>query len=363
MHPLKKLYSKYTQYCVKKDILQRKNYLLSKLVTSPKNIIDCMPKAIGSQFQGEWALYSCSMFAQALYNISEMYPETRDDSRCIIHKLIVEVLSTDIKSYDIERWHGEDPLDSLDQNTGIKHMSYRSHLAWMICNYKLTGGDSEFDLLLNKICDSFVKGINNSPAMNLPTYSDMCVYLPDMLVTVVALHLYNKLFKGTFEDTERKWIAKAKSNMIDKKTGLLHSVMSYSGESLSPVRGSYSALNTYYLSLVDAPFAKEQYVLLKKNFLSKKIITGCKEYLQSTNEFISFDVDAGPIILGLSPSGTAFLIGCATAFGDLHLRKKLLTTANMAGITVVHNNKRHYMLSKIALVGEAIVLAMKTSKI
>ena len=351
---------RYMQYHIKKDILQRKNYLVSKLVTSPKNIIDCMPKIIGSQFQGEWALYSCSMFAQALCNIAKMYPETREHNKCIIHELIIEVLSEDMKRYDIEKWDMEDPIESLKHNTEIRHLSYRSHLAWMICNYKLVGGDCEFDSLLHEICSTFAKGISSSPAMNLPTYSDMCVYLPDMLVAIVALHFYNKIFKGKFVTTENNWLYKAKHDMIDRKTGLLYSVMSYEGRGLGAVRGSYSALNTYYLSLIDYFFAKKQYSCLKKSFLSTGIITGCKEYLQDTRKLITFDVDAGPIILGLSPSGTAFLTGCATAFGDFYLRKKLLVTANLAGISVSHNNKKHYLLSMVAPVGEAIMLAMKT---
>lgn len=48
----------------KEDILERRNYLVDKLVTSPREVLDEMPVGIGTQFQGEWALYSCSMFRQ-----------------------------------------------------------------------------------------------------------------------------------------------------------------------------------------------------------------------------------------------------------------------------------------------------------
>lgn len=137
--------------------------------------------------------------------------------------------------------------------------------------------------------------------------------------------------------------------------------MSYNGLLSFDVRGSYSSLNTYYLALVDKQFAKQQYKNLKKNFLIKRIFTGCKEFTYNTNKFITFDVDAGPIVLEMSPSGTAFLIGSATIFQDHSLRKKLLTTANIIGLSFSHKNKKHYLLSNIALVGEAIALAMKTS--
>ena len=64
----------------KNDIIERKNYLVDKLVTSPQNVLNEMPSAIGAQFQGEWALYSCSMLSAAYVNLSNLYPETKEEN-------------------------------------------------------------------------------------------------------------------------------------------------------------------------------------------------------------------------------------------------------------------------------------------
>lgn len=56
-----------------------------------------------------------------------------------------------------------------------------------------------------------------------------------------------------------------------------------------------------------------------------------------------------------------FAIGCATYFGDIDFRNELLRTAEITRHTVTWNDKRHYLLANIALVGEAITLAMRTS--
>ena len=42
----------------KEDILQRRNYLIEKVITEPKKLLAQMPEAVGPQFQGEWALYT-----------------------------------------------------------------------------------------------------------------------------------------------------------------------------------------------------------------------------------------------------------------------------------------------------------------
>ncbi len=73
------------------------------------------------------------------------------------------------------------------------------------------------------------------------------------------------------------------------------------------------------------------------------------------------DIDAGPVILNLSSSGTAFALGPATFFNDTETRKGLLRTAEIAGSTITWFGKSHYLLANIALVGEAITLAMRTT--
>ena len=54
-------------------------------------------------------------------------------------------------------------------------------------------------------------------------------------------------------------------------------------------------------------------------------------------------------------------MGSVTYFEDWALRKKLLKTGEMAGTTWHSRGKSHYLLADVALVGEAIMLAMRTS--
>ena len=73
------------------------------------------------------------------------------------------------------------------------------------------------------------------------------------------------------------------------------------------------------------------------------------------------DADAGPIIANLSPSGTAFMVGSATCFGDTDVRRSLIKTAEIAGSTFYGFTENHYLLANFALVGEAVMLAMRTN--
>lgn len=342
----------------KKEILQRRDYLVDKLVVSPENVLDEMPSGIGEQFQGEWALYSCSMLSAALVNISWLYPETKEANIGNIDKLIQIVKSPNLRKYDNDRW-GEDPLNSMNGNQS--HISYLSHLAWMIGGYKSVGGDSKYDELYASICETMNRRILESSSLNLPTYPGEPIYIPDMLVAIVALKQYSVLCGGKYNTTVKEWINRAQHDWIDDKTGLLVSFLNNDGTQLNnaSIKGSYSALNTSYLTYIDEPFAKAQYNNLKQYFWKEGLISGFKEYYDRSCP-IGLDIDAGPIIFGLSPSGTAFATGAVTYFSDNNIRSQILRTAEKAGHTITWNNKRHYALANVAIVGEAIMLAMRT---
>ena len=343
----------------KDDILKRRNYLIDKIITNPEDLIAAMPEAVGPQFQGEWALYSASMLSAALTNIAHIYPETRQDAIGQIDSLIKIVMSQELRRYDADRW-GEDPLESLYGDES--HISYLSHLAWMISGYKQVGGDNRYDDLFKKLCETMNRRILLSPHLNIPTYPGELIYVPDMLVAIVALSNYSKQNNGEFLQTVLAWESEMRRNWVDKESGL---ILSYIPEDdywqvSPPAKGSYSALSCYYLTFVDEEFAREQYARLKENFYQRGPVAGFKEFYDKKCWF-GFDIDAGPILLNLSPTGTAFGLGPATYFNDHEVRNGFLKTAELAGFTVTKNGKRHYLLADLALVGEAITLAMRTA--
>ena len=345
----------------KEEIIHRANYLISKVATSPQKLMDEMPGGIGEQFQGEWALYTCSMTATALANIAQIYPENKELSIKYIDQIIDIAKSQEIREYDRVRWN-ENPLGSLNGNRS--HVSYLSHLAWMIGNYKKVGGDDKYDELYDSLCEAMNRRmLQRSSLCFLPTYPEEYIYVPDMLVAIVALDDYAKLKHGKYQSTVDKWLHKAKTEWIDKETELLASFLDEKDDNVEivyPIKGSYSALSCYYLSLVDREFAKEQYECLKKNFKRTFPFDGISEY-HDRSCWLGMDIDAGPIIMNLSPSGTAFAIGCATSHGDMEFRSQLLKTGEIAGSTVTWFGSSHYLLANLALVGEAIVLAMRTT--
>ena len=262
----------------KEDILSRRDFLLEKVMTSPQQLIDEMPRLVGPQFQGEWALYSCSMLSAALVNTTLIYGEEREENIARIDSLIKIVMSPELRTYDRERWD-EDPLETLDGDKS--HVSYLSHLAWMIGGYKQIGGDGKYDELYRRLCETMNRRLLDTPNMNLPTYPDEGVYVPDMLVAIVALSLYSQQNDGEYRATVENWIEQAKQQWLDPETQLISSFLPDGTMGMyknAPIKGSYTALSCYYLTFVDKEFARDQYEKQKVHFLQRKLITGFKEY-------------------------------------------------------------------------------------
>ena len=100
-------------------------------------------------------------------------------------------------------------------------------------------------------------------------------------------------------------------------------------------------------------------ILRRRNYLIGKLATTPQKVMEEMPGGI--DADAGPIIANLSPSGNAFMVGSATCFGDADVRRSLIKTAEIAGSTFYGFTENHYLLANFALVGEAVMLAMRTN--
>jgi hypothetical protein len=72
------------------------------------------------------------------------------------------------------------------------------------------------------------------------------------------------------------------------------------------------------------------------------------------------DVNAGPIVFGVSVGATGFALGSARANGDRELFTRLHRTANLFGVPVTTGSGLRYAAG--GLLGDALLLAMLTAR-
>lgn len=206
----------YLKHTERKDILGRADWVLKEvLVKDPEKLISKMPKIIGRQFQGQWAIYACSMTAFALCNIIKLFPETKDKYLHCLPELIDLVNTPTIRFYDTMWWE-EDAMETLDSNNS--HMTYISILAWMIGQYRLIGGDGRYDMLHLKLCQALHRRMLLYPDLNLPSFPNGVIFFPDMMFSILAMNDYGRIHNGEYCEIVSQWLYKAQNEWIDPKT-------------------------------------------------------------------------------------------------------------------------------------------------
>lgn len=339
----------------KREILDRANWLCEKIIVSPKELRNSYPSILGDYYGPQWSIYSCVMLIAALSNIARIWPDCQSKCLAKIEKLITLLMSDELKDYDTREW-GEDPISSLNGNKS--HVTYLSILAWSLSLYRFAGGDHRYDKLFCDICEAMNRRMLRHKDMNLLSFPNRPVFFPDMLVAILALHNYGLLFDARYEGTIKRWFELCNEKWLNTRTGIIVAMLY--GKRKTGIRGCYVALTTYWISLIDDAFGLDQYKRMKKYLYKSDRLTGIKEFTYKEPKF-AMDPDAGPIIDGFSPSGTAFAIGSATRYGDWAFRNAMLRTALRAGGDVSKEGSRHYKLGEFAIVGEAAVLAMRTT--
>lgn len=336
------------------DLLARRAWLVQRVLADRAGVAD-MPAWIGERFRGEWAIGTYSMLVAALTNLSQLHPETRADNLPVIEGLIEAALAPPLRAFDTTAWGG-DALTTLDTAQG--HAGYLGHIAFMLGAHRFAGGDARHAPRLRAIADALSRRVAAAKASAhcIETYPGER-YVMDNVVVMAALVNADRLL-GTGTAAVQSWLGEARGRLVDPRTGLLAFEVGPGGDRLQGGRGSGAGWDSFYLPFVDPSLADSQWSCLRDKLVARRVgFTGVLEFPPGVTGHA--DVDSGPVILGLSMSGTGFAVAGARHAKDAALVSELLCTAELAGCTIQWNGRRRYLFAP--LVGEAIMLAMKSA--
>lgn len=303
--------------------------------------------APGPPFDGEWLLVEHSMSIAAATNLAFRHPEQLEARRAEVKRWLEAMKAADVRAFDTTKW-SEDPLASLSGSNG--HVGYLGHLAWSMGAACLVG--NELDPRAREVVAALARRFEASPTLLLETYPGE-TYVPDNLVAVAGIALVARCTgDARHTATVTRFVERLRGERLDSATGVL--VFTPGG----PGRGSGAAWMAYFLTFVDEPFARSQFEALFRTFGVELPLGGfaVREWPAGVDR--PGDVDSGPLVFGLSPSGTGFaLAGAAFTADDARLRA-MLVPAEVVGASI-GGARRRYLFAP--LVGDAITLATRTA--
>jgi hypothetical protein len=337
------------------DLAARRAYLVERLAADPR-VAETMAAPDDGLFRGEWLIGTLSMTAAATTNMAFDDPALRPRAREDVARLLDRALSAGARAFDAQRW-GEDPLDSLDGPRG--HAGYLGHLGLMLGAHRLLGGDGRFDALHDRVAAALARRVRAARSAHLETYPGE-TYAMDNSVVQAALALHQQAGRGDHRGAIARWLGHTRRHLLDPRTGLVSFALDAEGRPTQGARGSGAGWNTFFLPFVDEAFAAEQFAALRRHLVRDLPFGGAGVREYPAGVVGAGDVDSGPVLFGISTSGTGFAVAGARHARDARLLGRLLTTAELAGFTVQWSGRRRYLLAP--LVGDAIVLAMKTAR-
>ncbi|MBX3232044.1 MAG: hypothetical protein KIT84_19985 [Labilithrix sp.] len=183
---------------------------------------------------------------------------------------------------------------------------------------------------------------------------------PDVAAVVGSIGLHARATKTDRSELLARWAETFERCALHGKTGLLFQRMtSGSCEAVDAPRGSGTAIASYFLSFATPVLARRLYdALVAELWVDVLGFGGVREYASGfTGEG---DVNAGPILFGVSVGATGFAIAATRTHGDRARFRGLYRSTSLFGVPTSVDGRTAFAAGGV--LGNALLLAMLTAR-
>jgi hypothetical protein len=176
----------------------------------------------------------------------------------------------------------------------------------------------------------------------------------DAILGVASLVIHDKLFETTFDGTVTAWLDKVKNNL--DSIGLIPHSTHDNGQPLEAARGSSQSLMLCFLNEIDTAFARQQFELYKKHFISFRMgLPVIREYpLQVSGPG---DIDSGPVVFQAGAAATIVGIRTMSLYREFSLAAGLRNGVEAFGAPVSLKAEKKYLLGQFVMADAFIAWA------
>lgn len=307
-------------------------------------------------YRGEWQFGTYQITALGLLNVIEAQPETRAEFLPTVETCIERMLTAEVRAFDTDQWK-EDALESLDGPNA--HAAYLGYLNVVLGVHRRLVPDSRFSALNDRISHALARHLAASPHGIIETYPHEA-YPMDNASVVTSLLLHAQNTGANHGAALHRPLAHFTQAWVDRDSGLLYQAIdAQSNQPAERARASGTAFAATMLGFAERDISARLYATVQKQCTKSLLGFGyVNEYPHGQSGH--GDVDSGPVIFGISPSATGFLLGAARASGDHDTFASLYRTAHLMGTPTDWAGRRTYVTG--GPVGNAILFAMLTAR-
>jgi hypothetical protein len=296
------------------------------------------PTTLGrlTQQNAEWGLFTLSFSTYALANLAKRQPDLRSEAAATIGRAIEVALTDPIR----QPFEPQVPIDHTQQSLPSSVL-YLGHLNLMLGCHRQLVPNSLYRHLHDSLSAALAVRYQQEPSGNLSSYPHRR-WLPDNAVALASLALHSRLTGSTYAATGQHWVARARREWLDPTTGLLASMVDAAGRPSEEPRGSHLGWSIWFLTKVDAVFARQQYALYQHHHSTNLGALRLYSEFAHSYETGAGNVDSGPLILGYGIPATAFAFADAVALGDWRNAQRLRRVISLGSRDIREGDELRY---------------------
>lgn len=254
--------------------------------------------------------------------------------------------------------YAEEAYDDRSQAFDEGH-AYLGYVNLGLSMLRLIEPDNAQAKLNDRLTDTLARRIAASKNGMIETYPGE-TWPPDVAAVIGSIGLHARATHADREEFLADWVRKFEPCAVHKLSGLL--VQRFKSGTCEPAdapRGSGTAVATYFLSFATPAFAKRLYDAMSRELMVHVLgFGGISEYAPGFDG--KGDLDAGPILFGVSVGGTGFALGAAKTQSDRDGFRALYRSTSLFGVPTSIDGRTAFAMG--GQLGNALLLAMLTAR-
>lgn len=307
-----------------------------------------------SRFDGQSAIAIYQMTLLGLGQIVLAHPEQREAYLPAMRLAADRLVSPETLRYAAQVY-GQHGVVRMDPGEGHAYLGYVNLGLGML---RLIEPETRHAALHDRLSEELARRVLSAPTGMTETYPGE-TWPPDVTAVVGSIGLHAR---ATGRDRSREldaWAERFGKCAVHASGYLVQRSKSGTCIPLDAPRGSGTAVGAYFLSFAHRGLSTRLAAALAgEGRRSLFGFGGIREYPSGFDG--RGDVNAGPILLGVSVGATGFGIGAARAHGQRELFLELYRTAALFGVPAARGSQRAFAVG--GALGNALLLAMLTAR-
>ncbi len=306
-----------------------------------------------SRFDGQSAIAIYQMAILGMGQIIREHPERRDEYLPAMRAAAARLADPRTLPTATRAW-GHNGLDTMAPGEGHAYLGYVNLALGML---RAVDPATPYAALNDRLTAALAERLDRSPTGLIETYPGE-TWPPDVAAVAGSTGLHARVTGVDRSALLERWSKRFAACALHPSGYLVQRVRTGGCRPADAPRGSGTAIASYFLSFADGPLSRRLYDGLRRGGRVCVLgFCGIREYAPGFSG--KGDVDAGPMLMGVSVGATGFALGAARANGDADLYRELYRSAHLAGVPVGAGG--HTRFAAGGALGNALLLAMLTA--